>query len=184
MVIFSLKTEINTMNYIDMFVLVLLVYAVFKGFTKGLIMQVTLLVAILLGVFAALKLSGLGVDLLERMLHINPEFIYLVSVGVVFMLAFLLVNLAGRLTEKLAESIELSLVNRMLGVLFSLAKIILLLGILFAYADRIDGKIGILPEGTQERSLFFKPFSSVARAIFPMLSSQGSSADKPKLEQV
>ena len=172
------------MNFIDMFILVLLIYAVFKGFTKGFIMQVTLLIAILLGVFGALKLSGMMVNLLGDLLHINPEFIYLVSLGLTFTLVFILVNLAGRMTEKLAESMELSLMNRLTGVLFSVCKIVLLLGVLLVYVDRIDNQVHLLPEGTQERSIFFRPFTKVVKVLFPMLDSPESSPDRQNLEQV
>jgi len=50
------------MNYIDMFVIILLIYAVFRGYTRGFILQLTLLAALGLGIFAALKLSGFTAD--------------------------------------------------------------------------------------------------------------------------
>lgn len=162
------------MNYIDMFVIVLLVYAVFKGFTKGFIMQLTLLVAIVLGIFGALKLSGFAVSQLGSLVHLNPEMLYVTSLGLTFLLLFIGVYLVGKLTEKLIKAVELSLINRLLGVLFSVGKIVLILGVLLSFVDRIDQKIHILPKGSRENSLFFNPMTSFVQSIFPALASPGS----------
>jgi membrane protein required for colicin V production len=165
------------MNFIDMFVLVLLIYAVFQGFTRGFIMQLTLLAALFLGIFGALKLSGFTAQQLERF-NFNPEYIYMISLGVTFLLVFIAVNLLGRVIEKMVEAIELTLVNRMLGVVFSLCKTILIVGILLAYVDRMDKRLHFLPAGTREHSLFFRPFAAIARTIFPALGDTGSSGDE------
>ena len=159
------------MNYIDMFILVLLVYAAFKGFTKGFIMQLTLLIALGVGIFGALKLSGITARFLEDRLAIRPESLYLVSVGITFLLVFIGINLVGRLIEKTVKSVDLSFLNRMLGVLFSLCKTVIILGALLTFADRIDRQVRFLPENTREHSIFYKPFTKVIRVLFPSFGS-------------
>jgi membrane protein required for colicin V production len=170
------------MNYIDMFVFVLLIYAIFKGFTRGLIMQLTLLAALLLGILGALKLSGLTARVLEDRFDINPEYIYLVSLGITFVLVFLLVNLLGKLTEKLIEAAELSLLNRLLGILFSVCKTVLIVGVILAYAERIDQRFRFLPKGTKEQSIFFTPFTGIVRTLFPSLGAPGPAEDDSRRE--
>jgi len=167
MVIFSTYTVVKPMNYIDMFVWVVLIYAVFMGFRRGLVMQLTLLAAFIAGIFCALKFSGLTADLLEKKFNMNPEYIYLVSLGITFALVFILVNIAGRLTQKFIEAVELSFFNRILGTLFSIGKTILIVGVLLAYVDRIDRRAHFLPDGTREHSIFFSPLSKVACLLFP-----------------
>lgn len=162
------------MNYIDMFILVLLVYAAFKGFTRGLIMQLTLLIAWGLGIFGALKLSGITARFLEDRLAVQPESLYLVSVGITFILVFIGINLIGRLIEKAVESAELSFPNRMLGVLFSLCKMVIILGALLTFVDRMDRQIRFLPDNTREHSIFFKPFKKVISTIFPAFGTPDS----------
>jgi membrane protein required for colicin V production len=169
MAIFNLQTKLTEMNYIDLFIIILLIYAVFQGFTRGLIMQLTLLAALLLGIFGALKLSGFTARQLENHINLNPEFMYLVSLGLTFILVFVAINLLGKLVEKLIEAVELSFINRLLGIVFSLCKIVLILGILLAYIDRIDQQAHFLPKDTREHSIFFKPFTTIARALFPAL---------------
>jgi membrane protein required for colicin V production len=141
-------------------------------------MQLTLLAALLLGIFGALRLSGFTARHLENLISIDPEYLYLMSVGITFLLVFMVTSLLGKMIEKLIEAVELSFVNRMLGVLFSIGKTILIVGILLAYVDRLDQRAHFLPGGTRERSLFFKPFTGVARAIFPALSASGFSGER------
>ena len=126
------------MNYIDMFIIVLLIWAVFRGFTQGFIMQLTLLAALALGIFAALKLSGFTAEKLVDYISVSSESLYLISIGITFVLVFIGVNLVGKLVEKMVEAVQLSFINRLFGVIFSLGKTVILLGILLAFIDRID----------------------------------------------
>lgn len=171
------------MNYIDMFIIVLLIYAVFRGYTRGFILQLTLLAALALGIFAALKLSGFTADKLVDFISVSSESLYLISMGITFVLVFIGVNLAGKLVEKMVEAVELSFVNRLFGVIFSLGKMVIILGILLAFIDRIDQRTRIFPKYSREHSIFYKPFTTIATTIFPSLKSHGSQSGEIK-EQV
>lgn len=166
------------MNYIDMFILVLLVYAAFRGFTQGLIMQLTLVIALLLGIFGALKLSGYTADQLEANVNIDPEYLYILALTVTFALVFAGVYLVGRLMEKLVQAAQLSLLNRLAGCFFSIAKIILITGILLSYLDGIDRHFHFLPEGSREHSLFFRPFTGIVKGIFPAIRNHINEGEK------
>ena len=172
------------MNYIDMFILVLLAWAIFRGITRGLIMQFTSLAALLLGIYGALKLSGFTAQQLAKYLDINMEFLYLASMGITFVLVFILINLLGKLLDKIIESAELSFVNKVLGLFFGLCKTILIIGIVLVYIDRIDQRTPILPKYAREHSIFFKPFTSLVRIIFPALEKEKPAEDNKNEEFV
>ncbi len=161
------------MNYIDMFIVVLLLWAVFRGFTRGFIMQITLLAALTVGVFIALKLSGFTAHQLEGRFRMGSESLYIVSLALTFALVFIAMNLLGKLLEKIVSVAQLSLANRLLGVFFSLCKTILLLGIILVFVDRFDRKIRLLPKNSREHSLFYKPFTTIVGKIFPWLEVPG-----------
>ncbi len=134
-------------------------------------MQLTLLIAWGLGIFGALKLSGITARFLEDRLAIQPESLYLVSVGITFLLVFIGINLLGKLIEKAVESVELSFLNRILGVFFGLCKTVIILGALLTFVDRMDRQVRFLPKNSREHSIFFKPFTKAIRAIFPSFAS-------------
>lgn len=157
------------MNYIDMFVVVLFAWAIFRGITRGLVMQATTLAALVLGIFGAMKLSGLTARIISNYFTINEEYLYLIALALTFITVFFLISIAGRAIEKILEAIQLSLLNKILGVIFSLCKMALILGIILAYVDRLDYQVHFLHEGTKENSIFFNPLSSLAKEIFPGL---------------
>lgn len=157
------------MNYVDMFVVVLLAWAVFKGATRGLVMQATTLAALVLGVFGAVKFSGFTARLISDHFNVNAEYLYLISLALTFIAVFFLIHLAGKSIEKFLEVIQMSLLNKILGVIFGLCKMVLIIGIILAYLDRLNYRIPFLPEGTRENSIFFMPLTNLAKEIFPGL---------------
>lgn len=157
------------MNYVDMFVLVLFAWAIFRGATRGLVMQASTLAALVLGIYGAMKLSGLTARIIANYFTINEELLYLTALAITFLLVFFLISIAGKAIEKILETVQLSLLNKMLGVIFSLCKMALILGIVFAFLDRLDYQVHFLPEGTKENSIFFNPLASLAKEIFPSL---------------
>lgn len=157
------------MNYIDLFVIVLLAYSVFKGVTTGLMLQASSLAAIVLGIYAAIKLSGITAKYIGQWISASEELLFLISLAVTFIAVFIFVNLVGQALDKLLKVVQLSFLNKILGVVFSAFKTALILGIIFAFADRLDYRYNYLPKGTRENSFFFVPFASVARGIFPGL---------------
>jgi membrane protein required for colicin V production len=156
--------------------MVLLIYGVFRGFTRGFIMQLTLLVAFIIGAFAALKLSGFTARILENRISISAESLYIVAMAITFLLVFVGINLVGKMMEKFAENAELSLVNRLLGVIFSVGKVIIITGVILSFVDRVDSRVHLLPKNSREHSLFYKPFVSITTTIFPSLKAPKQSA--------
>ncbi len=157
------------MNYVDMFVVVLFAWAIFRGATRGLVMQATTLAALVIGIYGAVKLSGFTARIIANHVSVNEEYLYLIALALTFVAVFILISLAGKAIDKILEAIQLSLLNKILGVIFSICKMALIMGIILAYVDRLDYQMTFLPEGTKENSIFFNPLSSLAKAIFPGL---------------
>jgi membrane protein required for colicin V production len=157
------------MNYIDMFVLVLLIYAIFKGITRGLVLQLASLVALIAGIFGALKLSGFTARYLAQYWNFNYEYLYIVSLVITFSIVFILISLMGRLLDKLVETAHLSFVNKILGAFFNVCKVMLIVGIFLLLIDRVDNQAPILPKNAREGSFFYKPITSFTRIFFPAL---------------
>jgi membrane protein required for colicin V production len=173
-----------SMNYIDMFVVVLLIYAVFRGITRGLIMQAASLAALITGIFGALKLSGITARYIAQHWNINPEYLYIFSLAITFTLVFILISLLGNLMDKWIETAHLSFLNKILGAIFNVCKVLLLVGIILLFIDRIDNQISILPKNAREGSFFYKPVTSVTRFLFPSLGIDYQTKDNKHEEFV
>ena len=64
------------MNYIDIVILLFLLYGAFRGFSKGLIIEVATLAGLILGVFIAIRYSPFTEGILKDFLNITLLVLY------------------------------------------------------------------------------------------------------------
>jgi membrane protein required for colicin V production len=136
---------------IDLVFIVILVLAVFKGYRRGLIVGVFSLLAIIIGLAAAIKLSAVVASYIGTDSSISEKWLPVVSFAIVFILVVLLVRLGANLIQRTAELAALGWVNRLGGILLYVAVFIMVYSVLLFYA----GQINILSDSTIEKSVTY-----------------------------
>jgi membrane protein required for colicin V production len=164
------------MNYVDMFIAVLLVYAVFRGITRGFVLQFASLVALIAGIYLALKFSGFTAHFLIKYWAFDYEYLYMVSLAITFVIVFILIHILGNMLDKVVEISQLSVMNKLAGAIFNICKVMLIVGVLLLYIDRLDNRINLLPKNAREGSFFYKPVTSVTLLLFPSLGNTGKNS--------
>jgi membrane protein required for colicin V production len=159
------------MNYIDVIILVLLVYAVYRGITRGLVLQLASLVALIAGIFFALKFSGFTARYLVKHWAFEYEYLYMVSLAITFIIVFIMISILGNLLDKVVQNTQLSFINKLAGAIFNMCKVILIAGVLLLFIDRVDKRKTLLPANARERSFFYKPVTSATLFLFPSLGN-------------
>jgi membrane protein required for colicin V production len=152
----------------DLIFLVIFIYAAFRGFTKGLIVQAATFAALLLGLFGAIKLSGFTSNLLIEKTSIEGEYLPIVSFALTFIGIVILVHLVSKLVEKLVQAVALGFINRLAGAIFNMTKFALIVSGVLVILNTINEKKAFLPEDV-ERSMMYEPLSGFAPLIFPYL---------------
>jgi len=155
------------MNIFDIVFLIILIYAAYKGYSKGLIIQAASLAALLLGVIGAIKFSGYTEFVLTKKFDFTGEYLQLTAFAITFVIIVIAVHLVARLTEKFAKAVALDFVNRILGLVFSVIKIAFIISIALVVVNIIDYKSHFLPRDTVNKSLLYRPLSSLAPMLFP-----------------
>ncbi|UCH14959.1 MAG: CvpA family protein [Bacteroidales bacterium] len=155
------------MNIFDIVFLVVFIWAAYKGFSKGLIIQAASLAALLLGIFGAIKFSGYTAFVLTKKFNVTGEYLQLTAFAVTFVVIVIGVHLVARLTEKFVKAVALDFVNRILGLLFSTIKIAFIVSIILVIINTINYKTPFLPKDSVNKSLLYKPLSSLAPMLFP-----------------
>ncbi len=102
--------------FIDLLFAVILVVAVLKGLRNGFIIAIFSLLAFIIGLAAAMKLSTYAAHYLADSTNISARWLPFVSFLLVFLLVVLLVRLAAKFIEKSVEFAMLGWLNRLLGV--------------------------------------------------------------------
>ena len=83
---------------------------------------------------------------------------------VVFALAAL-----GKLTEKTIKIIMLGWLNKLLGVVFSMLKCMLILGFLIIVFNTINAQFDLVSRADLDKSLLYGPIEKIANSVFPYL---------------
>jgi membrane protein required for colicin V production len=103
---------------VDALVVICLVYALFKGYTRGLVVAVFSVLAFIVGLTAAVKLSAIVAGWLSTNSKLAQQWLPTISFAVIFLVTVLLVRMGAKLVEKSVKIAMLGWVNRIGGILF------------------------------------------------------------------
>ena len=84
---------------IDIILIVLLGIAIFKGYSKGFLIAVFSLLAIIIGLAAAIKLSVVTASWLTDAIHVAAKWLPVIAFAVVFIIVVVLVRLGAKALE-------------------------------------------------------------------------------------
>jgi membrane protein required for colicin V production len=158
------------MNTVDLVFAILLLWAAYRGFTKGFIVQLATLAALLLGILGAVLFSDFTSDLIIKKFEVSGQYLPVLSFAVTFIAIVIAVHLLAKMLNKLIDAIALGIVNRLLGVLFSILKTAFIVSIILVLINKADNKFNFIPDDTKENSILYKPLSNFAPMIFPYLN--------------
>lgn len=102
--------------FIDIVYALLLVLAIYKGYSKGFIVAVFSVLALFIGLAAALKLSAVVAGYLAHGSENPSKWIPFVSFVLVLLAVLLLVRLLSSFTQKTFEHLQLGWINRLAGM--------------------------------------------------------------------
>jgi membrane protein required for colicin V production len=122
---------------IDIIFAILIIIAILKGYRKGLIIALFSIIAFIVGLAAALKLSAAVAVRLQHNVNIASKWLPVVSFALVFLLVVFLVHMGGKLIEKTFEMAMLGWANRLGGVLLYAVLYTIIFSVFLFYADKI-----------------------------------------------
>ncbi|MBP6430561.1 MAG: CvpA family protein [Ferruginibacter sp.] len=143
--------------FIDIVFAVILIMACIKGFQKGLIVALFSILAFIVGLAAALKLSTAVAGWLSNSVTVSAKWLPFISFALVFLAVVLLVRWGAKLIEKTFQMALLGWVNKLGGIVFFLALYTIVFSIFLFYAEKIQL---IQPDVIQASSTysFIKPW--------------------------
>lgn len=161
------------MNFIDLIIVVLLILGAVRGFTDGFIKELASLVALILGIWGAIKFSSFTAEKLYEYFDMTGRFVGIIAFMVTFVVIVILIHFIGLIVDKFVEAIELSFLNRLVGIVFGLFKTALILSVIFVILNVIDAKHPFLPKDKLQQSKFYNPIADLAPALFPIIGEGG-----------
>ena len=160
------------MNYLDIIFLVPLLFALYRGFKKGMIHMVASLAALVLGIFGAIRLRPMFASLLDSIFDISPDYMNVIAFSVAFVSIVLVVHLVAFVVEKLIKAVALNLVNRLLGMGIGLLVTAFVISMILWPVNQVNAEKQIIKPERIEGSVLYKPLAAFAPAVFPYLKKQ------------
>lgn len=151
------------MNVFDIIVYMALAWAVFNGWRRGFLLQMMSLVAVI----AALYFAAQYGSELERILAINVGVEGVVGFIIIFVGALIITAIGGYVLRAVFRFAGLGVADILLGILFSVAKLGLIVSVLFSWFASVNKNYDWVSKQTVEESRWFKPISEVTDKLTP-----------------
>lgn len=142
------------MNYLDIIIAIILFVFGYKGYRKGLIIEVVTLLAFAVGIYGAMHFSDFTAEHLQDFMEINPKYLNTIAFVLTFILLVILVNLIGRGMTKLVQAMNLNFFNKLGGFVFGAAKGVLLCSVLLMVLNNFQ-LIGVVKSEVREQSKLY-----------------------------
>jgi membrane protein required for colicin V production len=161
------------MNWIDFIIIILLVFGLARGYINGFIKELASLLALILGIWGAIKFSTWTAAKLYDYFDMTGNYVGILAFLVTFIVIVVIIHFIGLLIDKLTDKLSLGFLNSLLGMIFGIFKSALFLSVIFVVLNAIDAKHPFLPKETISKSRFYNPIGDLAPAIFPVIGEGG-----------
>lgn len=153
------------MNWLDVIIIVPLLWALYNGYRKGIIPQVGYIAGIAVGVLLAYYLGSAVTSWMNVNTTAGKVVIYIVVAGV----ALFGVLVAARMVSEAFRSAGLGIFDRIGGAVLGLVKVWLVICVALLAFQWLDRKNNILGDPTLDGSLLYYPVLNSADYLFPYM---------------
>tara|TARA_Y100000814_G_scaffold270839_1_gene227208 strand:- start:117 stop:614 length:498 start_codon:yes stop_codon:yes gene_type:complete len=115
------------MNLIDLIIIAIIVFGIIRGYSKGLIIELSSFFGIFISFFIAGNVDNFLSNEISAFISVNSDLLNTFSFIIIFILSYLLIIYLAKGFTKLAKVVYLGLLNSVLGGVFGGLKLILIL---------------------------------------------------------
>lgn len=160
------------MSTLDIILLVCFVPAIVRGIQRGFIAQVVSLVSVILGIWLAFHFSEMVCEWLRQYFpNLSETVLSIAGFVLILVVVALLLHLVGKLIMKIFKAVDLGWLNWILGLIFSLLKAALIIGLVLVLFDTINLKFSLVKPETLDQSVLYAPLRDAAYKVFPYLKA-------------
>ncbi len=157
------------MNIIDIVLFIPLVWYGYKGYKKGFVVEIFTLLALFAGIYAAIHFSDIASGFLNETVKIKSEYLPVAAFGLTFVAVVIGVHFLGKMLTKVIKMAALGLVNKLFGAVFSIAKVLLIYGVLLNFINTWNQKLEFIPQDTIAKSILYQPVMDFTEKILPAI---------------
>lgn len=157
------------MNFVDVLLIIPLIYFAYKGFKNGLIIEVFTLLALLVGIYAGIHFSDGTAKMMKESWGFESDYLPVIAFTLTFLGVGAMVFFGGKFLEKVVDITGLSIANKLGGIAFALLKGGYILSVLIVLVESYDEKGDFVNEDTKTNSLLYVPVKNLSISTIPQL---------------
>ena len=157
------------MNTLDIVILVLFIPGILRGISKGFLEQAITLVGIVLSVYLAFKFSGVACNWLKNYITVSETVLNVLGFAAVLVAVLLVVMFIAKLITAAVEKASLGWLNKVLGLVFSIAVSAVVIGLIIIMFDTVNVKFGLVKGPVLQESLLYGALKDFGYFVFPYL---------------
>ena len=152
------------MNYIDVIISISLLYGLIKGYSNGIVREITNIISLFLAIYVGIHFSELihpylKIDFLNDYSNVIPLLAFLM----VFVVILVIIKSLGELVNRLTKILALGLISRFTGGVFGIIKLLVICVFVFTIANNYS----LIDEETKKKSILFEPLQKFQQKISP-----------------
>lgn len=155
--------------FLDLFILIALVFGAVRGYFKGFFIQSLTLVALVAGIWAGIKLNDYLAQWLLKVFHIGETIVPYVAFAIIFVVVIVIIHFIGILLTKALDESVIGALNKWGGFLFGLLKMAFIVSVILLLIQKFDRDKRIVNQKSMDKSYLYQPIAKIAPAIFPHL---------------
>ena len=159
------------MNILDIIILICLVPAIIQGVRKGFISQAISIISLIAGVWASAKFANLVGEWLSQYITASEQVLKVVSFAIILIVVFIILGLIGKVLDKIIRLVMLGWLNKLLGVVFSLAKCLLILGLITLAFNSLNTSFNLVKPEVLSESILYPVIKEITDTVFPYIKS-------------
>lgn len=159
------------MNPLDIIILIPLLVGAFFGFKRGLIMELSRIVALVIGVYAAARFSHILTDEIYKNSDVTTEMLPIISFCIVMLAMMVLIHLLAKLIDSSLKAIALGWALRVSGAAFGILRSAFILSLILMLAQRSELFESFQKSDSVKESRLYQPMVDFSEVVMPALKS-------------
>lgn len=156
---------------LDLIILLPLIYGAYKGYKRGFIMSLFMLLAVIVGLYAAFHFTDVIVSYRQEHFEWKSKYISPITFLSLFLVVGAGIYFGGKVLESVIKLAKLSVLNSLAGALLGLLQWTYFVGSLLLMLISFDQKEKIISKETKQHSIILPVITTVLHGSIPGVSS-------------
>ena len=157
------------MNILDIIIAIPLLWGAYRGFKRGFVFEIFMLIGLILGLYIAFKFSSLLNGWVSKIVSADSAVIPYLSFIIVFASILLILIFLARLLENILKAISLNALNQVAGAVLGIIKFALVTSIILWSFKALEPHWNFINDSTKKQSLLYEPVLKTASFLTPAL---------------